>query len=249
MPGGLRNIVTMKWGDRYPSSFVNRLYNSVSRNLGDEFRFFCFTDNEVGLNPAIEPYPLPSIEMPNDKLLTGWRKLSLFGDDMPMEGECLFLDLDIVITGNIDPFFTFNLGKIPIIHNWVHWRKSIFGRRPEIGNSSVFRWEANKHTHVMKQYLLEKDWALDKFSPPQSYLTHCIRDQMVYWPESWVKSFKRHCRPVFPLNLICPPKLPTGTRIVAFHGKPDPDEALVGFKGKRIHHHTLASNWIRNHWQ
>ena len=71
MPGGLRNIVTMKWGDRYPSSFVNRLYNSVSRNLGDEFRFFCFTDNEVGLNPAIEPYPLPSIEMPNDKLLTG----------------------------------------------------------------------------------------------------------------------------------------------------------------------------------
>ena len=121
-----KNIVTMKWGCRYPSSFVNKLYNSVSRNLESDFRFICFTENTEGLNSSIETFPLPSIDMPDDKLLTGWRKLSLFRDDLPLNGECLFLDLDIVITGDLSRFFSFQVGKIPIIHNWVHWRKSLF---------------------------------------------------------------------------------------------------------------------------
>lgn len=146
--------------------------------------------------------------MPDDKLLTGWRKLSLIRDDLPLRGECLFLDLDILITGDLGRFFSFEFGKIPIIHNWVHWRKSVFGKRPEIGNSSVFRWQANKHYHVIEKYLKEKDWALKTFSPLQSYLSQCIREHMVYWSESWVKSFKKHCRPIFPLNLILEPKLP-----------------------------------------
>lgn len=243
-----KNIVTMKWGSRYPSSFVNKLYNSVSRNLESDFRFICFTENTEGLNSSIETFPLPSIDMPDDKLLTGWRKLSLFRDDLPLNGECLFLDLDIVITGDLSRFFSFQVGKIPIIHNWVHWRKSLFGKRPEIGNSSVFRWQANKHYHVIEKYLAEKDWALKTFSPPQSYLSHCIREHMVYWPDSWVKSFKKHCRPIFPLNFLLEPKLPKAASIIAFHGKPDPDEVLRGFRGKKIHHHVLSAKWIRDHW-
>lgn len=54
-----KNIVTMKWGSRYPSSFVNKLYNSVSRNLDADFRFICFTENAEGLNSSIETFPLP----------------------------------------------------------------------------------------------------------------------------------------------------------------------------------------------
>jgi len=50
---------------------------------------------------------------------------------------------------------------------------------------------------------------------------------MKFWPDEWVRSFKRHCRPVFPLNLILQPKLPKNARIVAFHGKPDPEIYLT----------------------
>jgi hypothetical protein len=149
----------------------------------------------------------------------------------------------------LDRFFTYEPGKIAIIHNWVHWRKSLFGKRPEIGNSSVFRWQANKHGHVVEQYLVEKDWALETFQPPQSYLSHCIRERMVYWPDSWVKSFKKHCRPPYPLNLFLEPRLPKEASIIAFHGRPDPDEALVGYKGKKPHHSVLPAKWIQRHWK
>jgi hypothetical protein len=244
-----RNIVTLKWGNRYPADYVNKLLSAVRRHLSGDFRFVCFTDDATGLDPKIETFPIPDIDIPEHKILSGWRKLCLFRDDLPLEGECLFLDLDIIITGPLDQFFTYQPEKIAIIHNWVHWRKSIFGKRPEIGNSSVFRWQANKHGHVVEQYLAEKDWALETFHPPQSYLSHCIREHMVYWPDAWVKSFKRHCRPIFPLNLMIEPHLPKEASIIAFHGKPDPDEAAVGYKGKRPHHKVLPAKWILQHWK
>ena len=244
-----RNIVTLKWGDRYDADYVNKLLRASKRNLKGDFRFVCFTDDASDIDPAIETFPIPDIDIPERQIGTGWRKLCLFRDDLPLEGLCLFFDLDIVITGPLDDYFTYKTDNIAIIHNWVHWRKSIFEKRPEIGNSSVFRWRANKHAHVVEQYLSEKDWALNTFSPPQSYLSHCIREHMIYWPEGWVKSFKRHCRPTFPLNFIKEPKLPRDASIIAFHGKPDPDEALAGYKGNKIHHRSLPTKWIQKHWK
>ena len=134
-----RNIITLKWGNRYPADYVNRLERAVRRHLSGEYRFICFTDDAAGLSDQIESFPIPEIDIPDAQLVTGWRKLCLFRDDLPIEGACLFLDLDIIIVGSLDKFFSYETGKIPIIHNWVHWRKSLFGKRPEIGNSSVFR--------------------------------------------------------------------------------------------------------------
>jgi hypothetical protein len=117
-----------------------------------------------------------------------------------------------------------------------------------IGNSSVFRFHLNHCTFVWEQFHREKDWALATFRPPQSYLTHCIRPRLKFWPASWVRSFKRHCRPMFPFNLILEPKLPQDARIIAFHGKPDPDDVIHGYKGSKIHHHTRPSPWVAQHW-
>jgi hypothetical protein len=39
----------MKWGDKFPSEYVNRLYAMVNRNLSIPFRFVCFTENDSGI--------------------------------------------------------------------------------------------------------------------------------------------------------------------------------------------------------
>ncbi len=244
-----RTIVTLKWGDRYGPEYVNRLASSVRRHLKPPYRFVCFTDKPEGIDSAVETFPIPEIDLPEPQMLNGWRKLCLFRSDLPIEGPALFLDLDIVITGPMDVFFEYEPTKIPIIHNWVGLQKKLLGKRPEIGNSSVFRFEANKETFVWDQFHNEKAWAMANFHPPQTYLTHCIRPKMVYWPEAWVRSFKRHCRPCFPLNFFKEPRLPEGTKIVAFHGRPDPDEALRGYTGKKPHHHTRPAGWIGEHWR
>jgi hypothetical protein len=243
------NIVTLKWGTRYGPEYVNILHSAVSRNLSLPHRFVCFTDEPKDIGPGVDTLPIPDIDLPPDAKVTGWRKLCLFRDDLPLEGISLFLDLDIVVTGDLSVFFSFGSpSDIPIIHNWVPWNKTILRAKPEIGNSSVFRFTANECRFVWDQFHREKEWALGNFRPPQSYLTHCIRPRMKYWPAEWVRSFKRHCVPVFPMNFVIPPSLPAGARIVAFHGKPDPDEAAKGYHGTRLHHFSRPADWIQAHW-
>lgn len=244
-----RHVVTLKWGTMYGADYVSRLASAVRRHTREPVSVVCFTDDPSGIDPSVRVFPIPDINLPQRPMVTGWRKLCLFRTDIPISGTCLFLDLDLIITGPLDPFFTYRPGSIPIIHNWAGWRKTMLRKRQEVGNSSVFRFEANQCGFVWDQFHREKEWALANFRPPQTYLTHCIRPRMTYWPESWVRSFKRHCRPVFPLNFFRTPRLPRACSIVVFHGRPNPDEVINGYRGGKIHHYVRPTPWVAEHWR
>jgi len=243
------NVVTLKWGTRYGAEYVNKLFKAVSGNLSLPFRFVCFTDDDTGLDQGIVSFPIPEIDIAPPALYTGWRKLCLFRNDLPIDGICLFLDLDILITGSLDDFFGHEPEKIPIIRDWVRLGRKIFPKGPPVGNSSVFRFVANETTFVHEQFYREKDWALTNFQPPQSYLTHCIRPRMVFWPKQWTVSFKEHCKPVFPLNYLMEARRPRDARIVVFHGRPDPDQAAYGYRDHKIHHYVRPTRWVRELWE
>jgi len=244
------NVITMKWGQKYGPEYVNRLFRHVQANMSRPVRTVCFTEDAKGLEEDIEVFPLPHFDAPESHLWRNWRKISLFRDDLPIEGLTLFLDLDLLITGPLDDFFDYGSPEmVPIIHNWIEPYKTWFRARPEIGNSSVFRFRANKLGFIYEQYLREMEWAMANFHPPQTYLTHCIRPYMCYWPEQWVISFKRHLHQTFPVNWILPAKEPPAqSRIVAFHGKPNPDEAVSGYSGKKLHHRVRPTEWISSYW-
>ena len=44
----LVNVLCMKWGNKYPADYVNRLYSMVARNMQRPFRFICLTEDSVG---------------------------------------------------------------------------------------------------------------------------------------------------------------------------------------------------------
>ena len=245
------NILCLKWGTRYPAEYANKLYRGVARNLKRPFRFFCCTDDAEGLDSTIETIAFPD----NPGVKRGWPdilvKLMLtrngFGG---LQGPTLFLDLDIVIMGPLDDFFDFEPERFCIIHNWVNRRKQLLGRRPHVGNSSVFRFNAGLESDPIYQtFLKEMHRAEDRkqFNTEQAFLTYAAKD-VVWWPDEWVRSFKWNCRPLFPLNLLSAPRQPKDCRILVFHGKPDPEEAIVGYCGKKIHHRTLPAPWITKNW-
>ena len=41
------HVVSVKWGDKYPSSYVNRLYGMVVRNLSLSHTFHCLTEEST----------------------------------------------------------------------------------------------------------------------------------------------------------------------------------------------------------
>ncbi len=253
------NIICLKWGTRYPAKYVNRLYAGVKRYLTRPCRFVCFTDDPTGLDEGIEPAPIPPPpENHGDRSWpTVFTKLALFKDGCAnLAGPTLFLDIDQIIIGDMDRFFDFKPGEFCIIHNWIERRKLIFRRRPKIGNSSCFRFDAGKMNRVWEAFATHLDEAYDrkKFTTEQAYMTHAVGlDKVNWWPEKWVVSFKRSCHRIFPMNWFRPPKPPVGASILCFHGKPDPEEAIAGFRvsnGKKVppHQTTLPAPWVKDLW-
>src|SRR5512140_3011623 len=98
-------VVCMKWGLKYGSEYVNRLWAMVKRHCHLDHRFVCFTDDTQGINDCIDTMPLPASRLPNRPVSEAWRKLSLFQQNIGISGVCLFLDLDVVITSSLEPFF------------------------------------------------------------------------------------------------------------------------------------------------
>jgi hypothetical protein len=105
----LKQIICIKWGTKYGADYVNKLYGMVSRNITPPFRFVCFTDNTDGIRPEIECQDLPpsDIVMPTNTL-GKWPKSRLWNAQLGnVTGTVLFLDLDVVVVGSLDDFFSF----------------------------------------------------------------------------------------------------------------------------------------------
>ena len=99
-----RNVICIKWGNKFGPEYVNKLYKMVERNLTLPHRFVCFTDNAEGIVEGVEIRPLPEL---NDEGIPDrmWKKLGLFANPLSdLQGTALFLDLDIIIRSSLDPF-------------------------------------------------------------------------------------------------------------------------------------------------
>ena len=263
--GGRVNVLCMKWGDYYTADYVNRLYAGVKRNLSLPFRFVCVTDDAKGLNPAVEAVPFPpDPQVPGVYAPRLWpnifAKLTLFRDGFAdLKGPTLFLDIDLLVTGPLDRFFTYKPGEFCIIHNWVEWRKRLFRKMPPIGNSSCFRFEAGASGGVYETFMKEKEDPTQRhrfLHGSQKFQTYAMMKtgKVNWWPSRWVCSFKRQLVPVFPLNKIFAPwRPPKSASVVAFHGQPDLPQAVEGYYlkyGKPVAPHLTCkpTKWIAEYW-
>ena len=258
---GKVNIITLKWGKLYPSEYVNRVYHGVERNLKRPFRFVCATDDPTGLCPGVEAVALPE-KPPQLKRFYSYNewwpmiyiKLCLFQKGFAaLEGPTLFMDIDQIIVGDLDRFFDYRPGEFCIIRNWVELRKRLFRKVPFCGNSSCFRFDAGERSdYIYRRFIDEIDIALDdrRFTTEQAYMTHAVGfDRVNFWPENFVRSFKRSCTWPWPLNHFLTPRMNPDTSILCFHGNPTPNEAIAGYRGRHINTWTLPAPWVKELWE
>jgi len=184
----LQTIICMKWGSRYGPEFVNRLYTSVKRHTRNITKVYCFTDDTNGINENVICKPMPPISLPNIISLTPWRKLSIWQFPLyNLTGDVLFLDLDLVITGNLDQFFDYKPGHYCVIENWTQLGKNI-------GNTSCFRIPVGKYHSIFKHFEDDPVKIWKKYHIEQTYLSDSIKEQ-IFWPSAWCKSFKHNLLP------------------------------------------------------
>jgi hypothetical protein len=242
-PGGTRHILCMKWGRKYGPEYVNRLYGMVRRHLQGEFRFICLTDDSNGIRHEVECLPIPALDLPEGIPERGWTKLATFTADLHgLRGTALFLDVDVVVTGPLDEFFT-RPGPFLIIHDYKRpWRVT--------GNSSVYRFVLGAHADVLEYFRTHVEEVRAKFRNEQAYLSDFLwrQDKLGYWPKAWCPSFKYHSIPAWPRNYWQEPGVPPGARIVVFHGECNPPDALAGRRNRRLRFIRPAT-WIARFWR
>lgn len=237
----MTNVVCMKWGTAYGAEYVNRLRSMVARHLHIPHRFVCLTDDATGLDAGIETMPLPEVPAQAMKEISPWRKLGMFAANIgDLKGKTLFLDLDIVIVDSLDDFFTFSDG-FAIMENYTQ-------RGQGIGNSSVYCFTLGAHADVLAHYWSHTREVHEEFDNEQMYLSKKIGN-IHFWPDAWCKSFKLQCMPGWPLKYFIAPKIPKGCRIVVFHGRPKPEEAIAGGFYGNWRRFSKPAPWIAEHWK
>jgi len=230
-------ILCLKHGTKYSSEYVNRLYNMCKRWCSLDFKFVCLTDNADQLNSDIMVLPIPS------GLSGWWCKPYMYSKDLPIQGTILYMDLDVVLSSNIDKLITYQS------NHWCTIRDFTRAMRPKWPryNSSIVRFKTGELDFVWDNYIKNPVAIQRQFYGDQDYLydaTYQKKGAMLY-PDSWVQSWKWEVRKSRLLEL----NKAKGTRkfqvvedvvprveccVCVFHGDPNP--------------HNCEDPWVKENW-
>ena len=253
----LANAICIKWGTAYGPEYVNRLYSGVRRNLNVPVRFFCMTEIREGLHPEIEVLDLPeepwleeinAVQAKYD--FYQMRKVSLFRPGLipDLDGPLLGFDLDVAITGPLDPLLGFAPGKVIMRHDWIYALNGIEG-----GHGSAFRFDPNLHGWIYQALAADPTGEAERFGGDEQLYVSSValeRDSFAYIPPDWIASFKYDCWRKPPANFFLQPILPENARVVCFHGRPNNHEAVKGYRKtwKTLRRRNIPCAWVREHW-
>lgn len=249
------NVVCLKWGVLYGPEYVNTLYAMVQRHLSLPFRFVCFTENPQGLRAEIDIQPLPDFDEPPweyARYCSAWRKLALFRPGLAnLKGKVLFLDLDLVILDSLDDFFTeleFKASnQVWMQENWY---------QPGLGQASAMLFEAGGPESLLTRYETNPLAVHKVYRTEQEYISEALGSDCRFFPDGWCLSFKKHVMPQgFRKFLDRENRQPDAARILVFHGRPNPPDAIAGHWGKSIAWYKrwlkpiYPTPWLSRYWR
>jgi len=230
------NIVCLQWGTKYGPVYTNRLFWGVSHNINVPFKFHCFTDNEEHLHKDIITHPLPY----KDQLEVYWNKLYLFSDDINITGRIFYLDVDTIITGNIDELVSHPDDFVGI--DVFASNKRAAGTR--IG-SGLMMWTAGQYGHVWDSFIQDPISAMKSIHPHG--------DQM--WIEQKVGP-RKYWQDLFPSQVEwiphCTRGLPPNARVVCFQDMwKIHDCTKPGLAGKWPYNNFVVDpvEWVPRYWR
>ena len=167
-------ILTALWGNKYSEEDVKKLPIDI-----------CFSDRKI---EGIKTIPI-------DMSFKGtWKKMTLFNKQLQL-GDCLFLDLDIILQGDLNILIDYyynnrKSGKVMLAH--VHWydNKKMNNKSHYINcnvNSSVFAFNNNECNHIYQETIKYKERLELLFEGTDKWFYHKHKDWYTFWPDEWIQ--------------------------------------------------------------
>ena len=189
-----------------------------------DFQFICMTDDPKGLDDSIVSLPIPMTGLNAFPKTDGaWPKLCLFHPEIADKIEIVvFLDIDTVLTGNIDPFFDDPGETLRMLSCGRRWRNFDPSFEP-VGATGVFTYRPSFHTNIFEASRKNLKLTYRNNDVEQGFVPNHAHEKD-YYPLAWIQSFKYHLRHQYLMDILVPPLKPAPeTLMVAFHGFPRPN--------------------------
>jgi hypothetical protein len=166
----------------------------------------------------------------------------MYSNELPLNGTILYMDLDVVISGNLNKLFDYEPNKWCVIRDFTramqpNWQKY---------NSSVIRFKRGQLDHVWRDFYKDPKKVTSSHFGDQDWLWTATNkaNPATLWPDDWIRSWKweirkdRHLQGGVKGNrkfrivehVVPPPEC----CITVFHGDPNP--------------HNCDDPWVRNNW-
>ena len=225
----MHNFACVFYGDKYKVDYVKKLYNMVQRNTKVPHNFICFTDS-TSIQRQLKTF---SIEFRQFKRFDfdGWfNKLQLFSPDSNLEGNTLYMDLDVVIMKNINAMFT--IGKD---HNFVGMND--FNPTSGQFNSSIMKFNNKTASKLIWEPYLKRRGEFRKHAGDQNIITELVKNHKdtISFPDEWTQSYKwlnRKGERYHKDKMTYEQDL--NAKVCVFHGRPNP--------------HESTELWVKNLW-
>ena len=150
---------------KYDETWVDKLYNSVKRNIDKPFKFFCFSN--ITTKYITVPFVLKSPKY--------WNKIEIFRPNIFSQDDTnLYIDLDVVICNKIDTFL--NSLDAKDFHMCLEPYQGI-------SNSSIMYWSGD-YSFLYDEYKknpikYQKEYTTTKRYGDQSFISERVKHKLI----------------------------------------------------------------------
>lgn len=207
----------LRSGGTYDAEWVAKLQRGVARHLSSPHRFTCLSDVDV----PCERIPL-NVDWPG-----WWSKLALFEPGV-FQGPVLYLDLDTVVVGSLEDIAAYP-HKFTMAHEF--WRPTLLCSTAMAWNGDYsFLFDAFARDPIGLAHHYDKLLPNEGRIGDQAFIEDQLAGQHVdtfrdLFGERSIASYKVH---------NCQSAPPRDAAVVAFHGRPKPDQ--------------LQHGWVKSAW-
>ncbi len=214
--------------DKYDWTYVERLYNMVTRHISRPIRFHVYTEHDRPVPPHMIKHCLENWHGVSGPKKSWWYKLHLF-NTQHHAGPLLYFDLDCVIVRSIDWVSDLVPDKLWCLRDFKYLQS------PSINavNSSVMWWDTRKFEHVWQEFHKQGiDQTVRRYHGDQDFIQVTVsHNDRRFFEDRLFQSYRwqvsqggwdfRLRRPKIPRS---PDQVSPECAVVVFHGNPKPHQ-------------------------
>ena len=248
-PGKIK-ICTLYFEGKYTPDYVEKLYNSLKRNCTIPFEFICYSDN-----PNVKADVIIPLKHFNN-IKYHWYKLAFFSPNFAYknpEDEIIIMDIDQIITGNVDDMIGW-----PVADNeLVSYNKWWVGK-PKL-NGGFLKFKSGSCQIIWDTFIrAPEDWQLHyykkgtvhyKYYGEQNYINAICNEykiNLTLMPPEWVCKLTNNEEEDRENNVEYIKRFNKDYMIL---DKPNDDIKVVHFANPNANIHTSKYEWIKDYWK